>query len=101
MTVAACVLGVRLVVRNPRRITVVAAAALVGGGVATAVFTLCGSSQVLRFASYERTAIVGLVLQAVPMSLAPQTVAASERPPPRPRCRRCPRGRAGPTPTSW
>ena len=36
-------------------------------------------SQILRFASYERTAIVGLVLHAVPLSLAPQTVAASER----------------------
>jgi len=36
-------------------------------------------SQILRFASYERTAIVGLVLHAVPLSLAPLTVAASER----------------------
>ena len=36
-------------------------------------------SQILRFASYERTAIVGLALHAVPLSLAPQTVAASER----------------------
>lgn len=36
-------------------------------------------SQILRFASYERTAIVGLVLRAVPMSLAPHSVAASER----------------------
>ena len=36
-------------------------------------------SQILRFASYERTAIAGLVLRAVPLSLAPRTVAASER----------------------
>ncbi|HET6147430.1 MAG TPA: sulfatase-like hydrolase/transferase [Polyangia bacterium] len=36
-------------------------------------------SQILRFASFERTAITGLMLHAVPLSLAPRTVAAAER----------------------
>jgi arylsulfatase A-like enzyme len=59
-----------------RRVVVLAALALVIG--AGGVWEL-RRSQILRFASYERTAIVGLVLHAVPLSLAPQTVAASER----------------------
>jgi arylsulfatase A-like enzyme len=36
-------------------------------------------SQILRFAAYERTAMTGLVLRGVPLSLAPRTVAAAER----------------------
>ncbi len=58
------------------RLAVLTALALVVG--AGGVWEL-RRSQILRFASYERTAIVGLVLHAVPLSLAPQTVAASER----------------------
>ena len=65
VTVAACILGVRLMVRHPRRLLVVAGAALVGGGVVAAVFTL-RSSQVMRFAAHERTAVTALVLKAVP-----------------------------------
>lgn len=55
--------------------------------VLTAVVVVAGAggiwqlrrSQILRFASYERTAIMSLALHAVPVSLASQTVAASER----------------------
>lgn len=36
-------------------------------------------SQTLRFAAYERTALVGLALRASPLPLAPKTVAAAER----------------------
>ena len=45
---------------------------------AASVWQLRGS-QILRFASYERTVITGIVLHAVPLSLAPRTVAAAER----------------------
>ncbi len=63
-------------VERGRRLAVAAvlACAVVSGG-----FWQLRRSQILRFASYERTVIASLVLRAVPLSLAARTVAASER----------------------
>ena len=67
------------VVREPpvgRRLAVLS---LLAVAIASAGIWQLRRSQILRFASYERTAIAGLMLRAVPLSLAPRTVAASER----------------------
>ena len=62
--------------RSRRRVWGIAA--LVVAGV---VFSLqqLRVSQTLRFAAYERTALVALVLRGAPLSLTPHTVAAAER----------------------
>ena len=63
--------------RGPRRgLTALALVTLLVAG--ASVWEL-RRSQILRFASYERTAITGIVLHAVPVSMAPRTVAAAER----------------------
>jgi arylsulfatase A-like enzyme/HEAT repeat protein len=60
----------------PRRL---ALAALLVVAVTGYSFWQLRKSQILRFASYERTAMLGLVLRGVPLHLAPHTVAAGER----------------------
>ena len=42
-------------------------------------FLMLRKSQTLRFAAYERTALVALALRGAPLSLTPHTVAAAER----------------------
>jgi arylsulfatase A-like enzyme/HEAT repeat protein len=56
-----------------------AVAAVLACTVASGGFWQLRRSQILRFASYERTVIASLVLRAMPLSLAARTVAASER----------------------
>ena len=52
--------------------------AATGGGVVFSLVALA-SSQILRFAAYERTAVTGVVLRAVPTALEPHTLAGAER----------------------
>jgi arylsulfatase A-like enzyme/HEAT repeat protein len=62
--------------RRPRGLTTLA---LVTVAATAFSFWQLRKSQILRFASYERTAMIGLVLRGVPLGLAPHTVAAAER----------------------
>jgi len=66
----------RPAVRRARRVALAALLVLVVGAASMWQFR---RSQILRFASFERTTMAALVLHAVPLSLAPRTVAAAER----------------------
>jgi arylsulfatase A-like enzyme len=77
LTVTALVLAARLRVRvSQRRLAGAAVIAAIGCG--AALFEL-RTSQVMRYAAHERTALAALVLRGVPMSLQSRTVAAAAR----------------------
>ncbi len=77
VTVALLVLAVRLRVRaSQRRLAVAAIVAF--AGCAGAFFEL-RTSQVMRYAAHERTALAALVLRGVPVTLQSRTIAAAER----------------------
>ena len=77
-TVALLVVAVRLRVRlgRPRAVTLAAVAAV--AGCTLAMFEL-RSSQVMRYAAHERTALAALVLHGVPVSLQSRPVEAAAR----------------------
>ena len=80
MVAARLLIGLRALARGraPRGRRLLVLAGLVLAVACAGTWRLRGS-QILRFASYERTAIVRLVLLSVPLPLAPNTVAATER----------------------
>jgi arylsulfatase A-like enzyme/HEAT repeat protein len=81
-TLGLALAGIRLLAaRLPSRVTGPLAIFLVAatvGGVAVSLKALA-SSQILRFAAYERTVMTGLALRAVPAQLEPRTAASAER----------------------
>jgi arylsulfatase A-like enzyme len=77
VTLAGFVLAARLRV-HPGRRRAIAAALVTAAGCVGALFEL-RTSQVMRYAAHERTALAALVLQAVPVALQSRTIAAAER----------------------
>jgi len=76
-TLALAVLAVRLSLSASRRRVVVGALLAVAGCVAALVELR--TSQVMRYAAHERTALAALVLRGVPVALQSRTMAAAER----------------------
>ncbi|HEY7372986.1 MAG TPA: sulfatase-like hydrolase/transferase [Polyangia bacterium] len=77
LTLLAFVLAARLVVRGSRRR--VAAAALVTAAACGFALYELRTSQVMRYAAHERTALAALALRGVPVALQSRTMAAAER----------------------
>ncbi len=78
VTVTALVLAVRLRLRAVRPATLTLLAVATVGACVGAVLEL-RSSQVMRYAAHERTAVVALALRALPVGLRHEPLAAAER----------------------
>jgi arylsulfatase A-like enzyme len=77
LTLALFVLAARPVVRGARRRAVIAAL-VTAGACGFALYEL-RTSQVMRYAAHERTALAALALRGVPVALQSRTMAAAER----------------------